>query len=107
MLSSTQHALLESYKVAMATKKQDEFQSRLKKALTEAENEVGLNCVSITKSLIHCTFILSFSYQVHEMSQFFCVYYWYNMATPPTHQVIKFIFNINKLIYIYYDINII
>ena len=85
MLSSTQRALLESYKVAMATKKQDEFQSRLKKALTEAENEVSLSCVSIKKSLIHCIF----SYQVHEMSQYFCVYYWYNMATPPTHQVIN------------------
>ena len=58
MLSSTQRALLESYKVAMATKNQDEFQSRLKKAFAEAENEVGLNYVSITKSFIHCTFIL-------------------------------------------------
>ena len=48
MLSSTQRALLESYKVTMATKNQDEFQSHLKKAFAEAESEVGLNCISIT-----------------------------------------------------------
>ena len=49
MLSSTQRALLESYRVAMATQRQEHFQSRLKKALEEAEeSEVPSDHVTVT-----------------------------------------------------------